>query len=197
MAPPRRPAARSGASFAGTETLAIMDTDLGLLLLRLGVGLTFAAHGAQKAFGWWGGSGWMGWQAVVERMGFRPVPLFAALSVGAELFGGLSLALGLLTPLAATVLIGQAVVIIFKAHLPRGFWNRDNGFEFPLALAAGAVALGLTGPGAFSLDGLAGLSFGGDVRLGLVFVGLVGGAIALAASAVVAKPAEDGAASTR
>jgi len=174
-----------------------MDTDLGLLLLRLGVGLTFAAHGAQKAFGWWKGPGWTGWQAVVERMGFRPVRLFAALSVGAELLGGLSLALGILTPFAATILIGQAVVIILKAHLPRGFWNRDNGFEFPLALAAGAVAIGLTGPGAVSVDGLAGLSFGDDVRLGLVLVGIVGGAIALAASAAVTKPSEGGTAPSR
>ena len=57
------------------------STDLGLLLLRLVVGLTFAAHGAQKTFGWWGGSGWGGWQAVMVRLGFRPPALFGAIAI--------------------------------------------------------------------------------------------------------------------
>jgi putative oxidoreductase len=115
--------------------------------LRLGVGLIFAVHGAQKVFGWWGGSGFTGWEAVVSRMGFRPTRLFAALSAGAELVGGLALALGVLTPLAAMVLVGQSVVIIFAAHWPRGFFNRDNGYEFPLSLVSSAIAVLLLGPG--------------------------------------------------
>ncbi|HET7031390.1 MAG TPA: DoxX family protein, partial [Candidatus Limnocylindrales bacterium] len=130
-----------------------MDTtDLGLLVLRLAVGLTFAAHGAQKAFGWWGGSGWMGWHAVMARLGFRPPAVFGAISIAAELVGGGLLAVGFLTPLAALILIGQGVVIIAKSHWARGFWNRDNGFEFPLALLAGTIAIALIGPGGASLD---------------------------------------------
>jgi putative oxidoreductase len=170
-----------------------MDTDLGLLLLRLGVGLTFAAHGAQKAFGWWNGPGFAGWQSVVERMGFRPVPLFAAVSVAAELGGGLALALGVLTPFAAAILVAQSIVIIFKAHLPRGFWNRDNGFEFPLALAAGAAAVGLIGPGAYSVDAAVGFALADAERLALVVLGILGGAVALAISAVVTRSNEHGA----
>ena len=165
-----------------------MDTlDLGLLFLRLAVGLTFAAHGAQKAFGWWNGPGWAGWTAVVDRMGFRPTPLFAAVSIGAELLGGLALAAGLLTPFAAALLVGQSVVIILKAHLPRGFWNRDNGFEFPLALAAGAVAVGLAGAGSISIDSVLGFAFSDVERLGLVLIGLAGGAITVAASEIAAR----------
>ena len=48
-----------------------------VLILRLGVGLIFAGHGAAKAFGWWGGPGWAGWNGAMERMGFRPARLFA------------------------------------------------------------------------------------------------------------------------
>ena len=151
------------------------STDLGLLLLRLVVGLTFAAHGAQKTFGWWGGSGWGGWQAVMVRLGFRPPALFGAISIVAELGGGLLLALGFLTPLAALILVGQETVIIVKSHWSRGFWNRDNGFEFPLALTAGTVAIALIGPGAASLDAQLGIVSTDALRLALVALGLLGG----------------------
>jgi putative oxidoreductase len=171
-----------------------MDTaDLAFLLIRLVVGLTFAAHGAQKAFGWWNGPGMPGWQGVMERLGFRPSGLFAGVSMAAELGGGLLLAFGLLTPLAVAALVGQSVVIIVKSHLPRGFWNRDNGFEFPLALAAGIVAIGLVGPGTISLDAALGLVPDDTLRLGALALGLVGGLATLAVPTLV-KPAPEGAA---
>ncbi|MDT5050473.1 MAG: hypothetical protein QOG75_6377, partial [Mycobacterium sp.] len=66
------------------------------------------------------------------------------------------------------------------AHWPRGFWNRDNGFEFPLALAGGALGVALTGPGAISLDAVAGLLPPDGVRLVLVALGLIGGVATLA-----------------
>src|SRR5512135_2965351 len=97
--------------------------DLGLLILRLVVGLTMAGHGAQKAFGWWKGPGRAGWHAVVVRMGFRPANAWSLVSTGAELVGGILFAVGLLTPIAAMALIGQSTVIIFKAHWSRGFWS--------------------------------------------------------------------------
>ena len=166
--------------------------DLGLLILRVVVGLTFAAHGAQKAFGWWGGSGWAGWLAVMDRMGFRPGSIFAAVSIAAELGAGLALAVGFLTPLAATLLIGQSAVIIGKAHWPRGFWNRDNGFEFPLSLAAGVVAILLIGPGAISVDEAAGLAISDTVRLWLLVVGLLGGAVSILVATMASRAATDG-----
>src|SRR5437773_7708792 len=91
-----------------------------ILVLRLVVGLTFAAHGAQKAFGWWNGPGPERWQNAITSMRFRPAAFWAVLSIGVELVGGLLLAVGLITPLTATMLIGQEVVIIVKAHLPKG-----------------------------------------------------------------------------
>jgi putative oxidoreductase len=154
--------------------------DAAVLVLRLGVGLIFAVHGAQKVFGWWGGSGFAGWKDVMTRMGFRPARLFAGVSAGAELIGGLALAAGVLTPLAGMVLVGQSVVIIFAAHWPRGFFNRDNGYEFPLSLVTGTIAVLLLGPGEVSFDALAGLSTTPEARLSLLVLGVLGGLAAVA-----------------
>jgi putative oxidoreductase len=166
----------------------MQPTDLGLLILRLVVGLTFAGHGAQKAFGWWNGPGLAGWRGAIGHMGFQPVELFLALSIGGELVGGLLLALGLFTPLATMMLVGQLVVIISKAHLPRGFWSTSGGYEYPLTLAASVVAITFIGAGSVSLDRAVGLSFSDSVRAGFLLVGLLGGLLALGASRV-AQPA--------
>lgn len=154
--------------------------DAAVLVLRLGIGLIFAVHGAQKILGWWGGSGFAGWQAVMVRMGFRPARLFAAISAGAELVGGLALAIGLLTPIAAAVLVGQSLVIIFGAHWPRGFFNRDNGYEFPLALTSGVIATLLLDPGAVSVDAVIGFEPAPELRLVLGGIGALGALLTLA-----------------
>jgi putative oxidoreductase len=168
--------------------MAMTSSDLGLLVLRLVVGLTMSAHGAQKAFGWWKGSGWAGWEAVMVRMGFRPPALWAAVAVAAELVGGLLLAVGFLTPLAAMALLGQSVVIIIKAHWSRGFWGRDGGYEFPLSLAAGVVAIVGIGAGALSLDTFLGFSWSVEVRLALAALGIVGGLAAIAVTRIFPAP---------
>lgn len=158
-----------------------MDTsDLALLILRLGIGLTFAAHGAQKVFGWWGGPGMTNWRGAIASMGFRPPALFALVGAWAELGGGLLLAVGLVTPFAAAVLIAQSIVIIFHVHWSKGFFGAQGGYEFPLALGVGAVAVGLMGPGSLSLDRLLGLAIDPTLRGLLVLAGLVAGAVALA-----------------
>jgi putative oxidoreductase len=162
------------------------SADIGLAFLRIVVGLTMAAHGAQKAFGWWAGPGPAGWRGIMNSLGFRPSRLWATVSTGAELGGGLLLALGLLTPFAAAVLVGQSIVIIGHVHAPKGFWNTNSGYEFPLALAAGAVAVALAGPGAISLDNELGLRFDGVVRVALVALGAIGGLIALLVPRVAA-----------
>jgi putative oxidoreductase len=157
-----------------------MDSaDIGLAFLRIVIGLTMAAHGAQKAFGWWSGPGPEGWRQAMTAMGFRPSGLWAAVSTVAELGGGTFLALGLLTPFAAAILVAQTVVIIGHVHLPKGFWNRNAGYEFPLLLAAGAVAVALIGPGTLSLDNVFGIAFDDTVRLGLLVLGAIGGLAAL------------------
>src|SRR4051812_34567908 len=154
--------------------------DAAVLLLRLGVGLTFAAHGAQKAFGWWGGPGRERWRGAIAGMGFRPVALFAYASILAELVAGLLLAAGLLTPVAAAVLIAQSVVILLHVHWPKGFWNGKGGVEFPLTLLVGAAAIALLGAGAVSVDALIGLAPAATVRVALVVLGIVAGFASLA-----------------
>lgn len=131
-----------------------MGLDLGLLVLRVVVGLIFAAHGAQKAFGWWNGPGFAGWTGFMGQMGLRPARLWSTMSTSAELAGGTALALGFLTPLAAAVLVAQGLVIVLRAHWSAGFWNANRGFEFPLSLLAGAAAILFTGPGLWALDSL-------------------------------------------
>jgi hypothetical protein len=89
-----------------------------------------------------------------------------------------------LTPLAAAALIAQSVVIVGLVHLPKGFWNRNGGVEFPLSLAAGVVALAGTGSGSASLDAALGLSYSAEVRGLLIAVGIFGALVALAISRV-------------
>jgi len=154
--------------------------DWGLLVVRLVAGLIFAAHGAQKAFGWWSGPGLTGWQGALDRMGIRPAHLWAPLSAGVELLGGLALAVGFLTPLTTALLVGLSIVIIGQVHLPRGLWNKDGGIEFPATLAAIVAAVLLTGPGAASLDGLLQLELAPAARVALLLIGVLGGMTALA-----------------
>jgi putative oxidoreductase len=122
-------------------------------------------------------------------MGFRPPSLFAVLSVGAELVGGVCLALGLLTPLAAAILVAQSVVIILIVHAPKGFWNRNQGMEYPLALGLAAVALELTGPGGLSLDAAAGFALSPAVRVILLLAGIAGGLLTVALAETSERPA--------
>jgi putative oxidoreductase len=132
-------------------------TALGLLVLRLAVGLIVAAHGAQKLFGWWGGSGVDGWAGTISKLRVRPAKLWAWISVLSELGGGLLFALGFLSPLGSMAIAGTMLVALVAVHLPNGFWNTKRGYEFNLTLIAVVVAVAITGPGAYSLDQLFGI----------------------------------------
>ena len=157
-----------------------MDTlDLALFILQTAVGLTFAAHGAQKLFGWWEGPGMAGWEGAMHRMGFRPPRLFAWVSALVEFVGGLMLAIGFLTPLVAAAIVAQAVVIIGRAHWANGFFNQRSGIEYPLLLGAGAAALGLAGPSVLSVDSALGFVVDPTIRVALVIAGIVAGLVVL------------------
>lgn len=149
--------------------------DIGMLALRAIVGLTLAGHGAQKVFGWREGPGPVAWRGVMERMGMRPPQVWAVLSMGTELVGGLLLAIGFLTPLAAGALAGMLIVIIGRVHLPKGFWNKAGGLEFPLSLLGGVIALSLAGPGSISIDRAVGLTYGDALDVVLLGLGLIVG----------------------
>ena len=135
--------------------------DLGLLILRVVFGLTLAAHSVQKLLGWFGGPGIAGTAQMMEQLGFRPPRLQAVMAGLVEGGAGLALAAGLLTPLAAAGFISVMFVAIVSVHLPKGFFIQNGGFEYTLALAAGALAVAFTGPGAISVDALLGLDWSG------------------------------------
>jgi len=122
------------------------------LALRLPLGIIFAAHGAQKLFGWFGGYGLEGTGQWMASIGLEPGVLLAALSGSAEFFGGLLLILGLLTRPAALVLAVTMVVAILSVHINNGLFMSNNGYEFGLALLAGAVSLLISGAGRISID---------------------------------------------
>lgn len=169
--------------------------DVGLLLLGLTAGLSLAAHGAQKGLAWFGGSGMRGWTARVSGMGFRPAGLFAWASMLAELLGGIGLALGIGTTLAAGIVIAQLIVVIFHIHWRNGYWETNRGVEYPVLLAVVVVFLGIVGRGVLSVDGLLAspllAAYGGLVpahavvpplagRIALLLAGAVAGSVALA-----------------
>jgi len=124
----------------------------GLTVLRIVAGLTFAAHGAQKLFGWFGGYGLEGVGQWMESIGLAPGYLMALMAGSAELFGGLALILGLLVRPAAAMLAVTMLVAIVTVHLANGFFMSNNGYEFALALLAISIALVIEGAGKLSLD---------------------------------------------
>ncbi len=135
-----------------------MFADLGLLALRLVLGAVFLAHGAQKAFGAFGGPGFEGAAGFIGSMGFRPARFWTGLAVGGELAAGFLFLLGLLTPLAGLLVLATMAVAIAKVHGPKGFFVQDGGYEYNLVLIVTALAVAAIGPGRFSLDYVLGLA---------------------------------------
>ena len=163
--------------------------DVGLLILRLVVGLTMAAHGAQKLLGWFGGYGIAGTGRFFEQLGFRPGRWHAAQAGLAEILAGLFLAAGFLTA-AAAVLVAVMLVAAVGVHLKGGFFAQNSGYEYTLVLGAVALALASTGPGAISLDRALGIAWSGPKwGLAALAAGLVGGAVPLIARRVPEAPA--------
>jgi putative oxidoreductase len=166
-----------------------MSVALGLLILRLVVGLTVAAHGAQKLFGWFGGPGMSKWTQSVERLRIRPAQPWAWVAALSEFGGGLLLALGLLSPLGSLAIVGTMLVAIATVHLSKGFWVTRGGYEFNLAIIGGAVALALTGPGAYSLDNALGLHLPEPAILIIGTIAVIVGVTVTLASRKQAEPA--------
>jgi putative oxidoreductase len=150
--------------------------NLALLVLGIVVGLTFAAHGAQKLFGVLGGYGIDGTAGFFEQIGLRPGKLHAWAAGLTEFVGGLAIALGLVTPIAAAGLIGVMTAAVITVHLKNGFFVSNQGYEFNLALAAALFALAGIGSGDWSLDHALGIGLTGTGwALGALGAGLLGG----------------------
>lgn len=128
--------------------------DIGLLAVRLGVGgLTFA-HGAQKLFGWFGGGGIKGTGGFFESVGFTPGERNALVAGLCEAGGGALIAAGLATGPAGAALTGN-MAVASSVHYPAIF-NTSGGLELPATYGLIGGALGLIGPGRYSLDAATG-----------------------------------------
>lgn len=125
--------------------------DLGLLIIRLVIGLSFAGHGAQKLFGWFGGYGLKGTGGWLESIGVKPGVAMALLAGLAELVGGLLFAAGVGTWVGALLIVFTMLVAIVKVHGQNGYWVTQNGYEYNLTLIAVAIGVVLIGPGAYVL----------------------------------------------
>jgi putative oxidoreductase len=124
----------------------------GLLVIRLIIGLTFAGHGTQKLFGWFGGYGIKGTGGWLESIGVKPGILMALVAGLAELIGGLLFAAGLWLPVAAALIVITMLVAIISVHGKNGYWVTQNGFEYNLILIAIAIGVALIGPGAYAIQ---------------------------------------------
>ena len=129
------------------------DASAAALALRIPVGVIFAAHGAQKLFGWFGGYGLDGTGQFFASVGLHPGYGLALLAGAAEFFGGLALVVGLLVRPAAASLAFAMLVAIFAVHWSKGFFAAAGGYEYALALFAAALALVFSGAGRYSVDG--------------------------------------------
>jgi putative oxidoreductase len=125
------------------------ERDLGLLVLRLVVGIVFIVHGGQKLFVF----GIPGVQASFTKIG-APFPMVTGPLIGGlEFFGGIALVLGLLTRLVTLGLAADMLGAIILVHGKNGFFL-PKGYEFVLILMGASIALLLSGPGNLSADAI-------------------------------------------
>jgi putative oxidoreductase len=150
---------------------------LGLLILRVGLGVVLGAHGLQKLFGWWGGEGLTGFKNSLSDVGYQHADILAYVSAGGEIVAGALLVLGLFTPIAAAgalafLINGLLATISVKPHQHTFTYFLPDGHEYQITLIVMAVAVILAGPGRYSLDGGRGWAYRPFIGS---FVALLGG----------------------
>jgi len=125
--------------------------DWGILVLRLGVGIMFLAHGLQMAFGLFGGPGVNGFSKMLSGLGFVPAIFWSYLASYTVFFGGVFLILGIMTRPAAGLLLIFILTALVKVHLSKGFFLSAGGSEYTFVIASACLALILIGPGKFTI----------------------------------------------
>lgn len=133
------------------------DDSLGQLFLRLSLGIVIFPHGAQKAFGWFGGLGLLKTIDVFsEKMHFPP--LLTLVLIFIELLGSIGLIFGFFTRLFALGIGTSMAICAYMNHLQNGFFmnwfgkQKGEGFEFHILVVGIALSLLIKGGGAVSID---------------------------------------------
>ena len=154
------------------------DINLALLILRVAVGVTMAAHGYNKFKG--GLAGTARW---FDGMGMKPGRMHATMAASGEVLAGLFLAAGLLTTFSSLGFVGLMSVAAYTVHIEKGFFILNEGWEYVFILAVVAVSIAMIGPGEWSLDHAIGIDDDLDGYLGLAISaggGVLGAALLLA-----------------
>jgi putative oxidoreductase len=128
-----------------------LNADLGLLIIRLVIGLLFIGHGTGKLFGWFGQGGIKGTGAFFDQVGYHPAETLVVFTGIVELAAGILLCLGFLIPLASAIIIGDMMNAAYVKSA-MGFWIADDGYEYELVLILLVTVLAITGAGAYALD---------------------------------------------
>jgi len=123
--------------------------DVGVLILRLVLGVTLAAHGYNKFFGGGRIPGTARW---FESIGMKPGKFHATVAATTEMTAGLGLAAGFLTPIPAAGFVSLMLVAAWTVHRANGFFIVKEGWEYNLVLAVSAVGVATLGAGKYSLD---------------------------------------------
>jgi putative oxidoreductase len=150
--------------------------ELGIFIIRVVVGGLLVAHGTQKLFGWFGGHGIEGTGGFMDSLGMRPGRTMAMAAGTTEALGGLLLALGFFTPLAAVLIASTMFVAARTAHGGKGVFASNGGWELPLINATVAIGLAFDSAGKWSLDHAIGWDVSGVAwGLGALALAILGG----------------------
>jgi putative oxidoreductase len=142
----------------GTYGTDLQTLSIGLLVVRVVVGLLMAAHGAQKLLGWFGGYGLHGTGQFFTQLGFQPGRAFAAAAAISEIASGLLVVFGLLGPIGPALMVSVMIVAAITVHWEHGLFAMANGIELPLLYGTAAFGLAMTGFGQYSLDASLGIA---------------------------------------
>lgn len=131
--------------------------DLGLLVLRVAVGVLLIGHGLQKVFGWWGGPGLDGFRDSLTEVGFRHADILTYVAAGGQIAAGVLLVIGLFTPIAAAGALGYLITSVLAeatlAHEEARLSSfLTDGHEYQVVLVCAVAAIILIGPGRYGLD---------------------------------------------
>lgn len=148
------------------------EINLALLVLRVVVGVTLAAHGYNKAKGLDGTARWF------DSIGMKPGRLHARFAAFGEIGAGFALAVGLLTSFAALGFVGLMTVAWYTSHRDKGFFILGEGWEYVMVLAVVATTIAMIGPGEWSFDDALGIADDLDGYVGLAIA--AGGGVAAA-----------------